>query len=61
MFGNWELVMAAYNAGPGRVRAAVKRAGSSDYWKIARFLPEETRSYVPVSYTHLDVYKRQAL
>lgn len=47
MFGNWELVMAAYNAGPGRVRAAVKRAGSSDYWKIARFLPEETRSYVP--------------
>ncbi len=47
MFGNWELVMAAYNAGPGRVRAAVKRAGSSDYWQIARFLPEETRSYVP--------------
>jgi membrane-bound lytic murein transglycosylase D len=47
MFGNWELVMAAYNAGPGRVRSAVKRAGSSDYWKIARFLPEETRSYVP--------------
>ncbi len=47
MFGNWELVMAAYNAGPGRVRAAVKRAGSSDYWKIAKYLPEETRSYVP--------------
>jgi membrane-bound lytic murein transglycosylase D len=47
MFGNWELVMAAYNAGPGRVKSAVKRAGSSDYWKIARFLPEETRSYVP--------------
>src|SRR5688572_28576518 len=47
MYGSWELVMAAYNAGPGRVRAAVKRAGSSDYWKIARFLPEETRSYVP--------------
>ncbi len=47
MFGDWELVMAAYNAGPGRVRAAVKRAGSSDYWKIARYLPEETRSYVP--------------
>lgn len=47
MFGNWELVMAAYNAGPGRVRSAVKRAGSSDYWKIAKYLPEETRSYVP--------------
>jgi membrane-bound lytic murein transglycosylase D len=46
-FGNWELVMAAYNAGPGRVRSAVRRAGSNDYWKIARYLPVETRSYVP--------------
>lgn len=39
--------MAAYNAGPGRVRAAVKRAGSSDYWKVSKYLPVETRSYVP--------------
>ncbi len=46
-FGNWELVMAAYNAGPGRVRSAVRRAGSSNYWEIARYLPKETRSYVP--------------
>ncbi len=46
-FGNWELVMAAYNAGPGRVRSAVRRAGTSDYWKMARYLPKETRSYVP--------------
>ncbi len=46
-FGNWELVMAAYNAGPGRVRSAVRRAGTSDYWKMARYLPRETRSYVP--------------
>ena len=47
MFGNWELVMAAYNAGPGRVKWALKRSGQTDYWKIARYLPEETRSYVP--------------
>ena len=47
MFGNWELVMAAYNAGPGRVRSAVKRAGTTDYWKVAKFLPQETQSYVP--------------
>lgn len=47
MFGNWELVMAAYNAGPGRVRGAVKRAGSNDYWKVSKYLPVETRAYVP--------------
>jgi len=47
MFGNWELVMAAYNAGPGRVRAAAKKAGTNDYWKMARYLPAETQSYVP--------------
>ena len=47
MFGNWELVMAAYNAGPGRVRSAVKKAGSTDYWKVAKFLPVETQTYVP--------------
>ena len=46
-FGNWELVMAAYNAGPGRVRSAIKRSGTTDYWKLCRYLPVETRSYVP--------------
>ena len=47
MFENWELVMAAYNAGPGRVKYAMRRSGSSDYWKVARYLPRETQSYVP--------------
>ena len=47
MFGNWELVMAAYNAGPGRVKWAAKKAGTNDYWKMARYLPVETQSYVP--------------
>lgn len=47
MFGDWELVMAAYNAGPGRVRSAIKRSGTTDYWKLAKYLPSETRAYVP--------------
>ena len=46
-FSDWELVMAAYNAGPGRVRSAMKRSGKSNYWELARYLPVETQQYVP--------------
>ncbi len=46
-FGNWELVMAAYNAGPGKIRSAIKRAGTNDYWAMSRYLPVETQNYVP--------------
>lgn len=48
MFGDWNLVMAAYNSGAGNVNKAIRRAGGvKDYWAIWPFLPRETRGYVP--------------
>lgn len=47
MFGDWELAMAAYNSGPGNVRKAMRRSGKKSFWDIYRYLPRETRSYVP--------------
>ena len=46
-YNDWALALAAYNSGPNRVNGAIKRAGSRNYWVIQRFLPEETRNYVP--------------
>jgi membrane-bound lytic murein transglycosylase D len=46
-FDDWALALAAYNSGSGRVNAAIKRAGSRDFWKIMPYLPKETRNYVP--------------
>lgn len=47
--GDWRLAWAAYNTGPGRVRRAVKRSGTSDFWKIQAgpYLAAETDNYVP--------------
>ena len=46
-FDDWTLAIAAYNSGPGRVRKAIRLSGSRDFWKLKRFLPKETRNYVP--------------
>ncbi len=50
MFGDWYLVMAAYNSGPGTVQHAVERTGYADFWEMykANVLPQETRNYVPI-------------
>ncbi len=48
MFGDWEIAMAAYNCGPGNVRKAIRRSGGKKtFWEIYRWLPRETRGYVP--------------
>lgn len=51
-YGDWSLVIAAYNAGPGTVNKAIRRAGGdptkADFWSIYTYLPEETRGYVPM-------------
>jgi len=48
IYHNWELVLAAYNCGPGNVNKAIKRSGyQKNYWKLWPYLPKETRGYVP--------------
>ncbi|MCX7862359.1 MAG: LysM peptidoglycan-binding domain-containing protein [Bacteroidales bacterium] len=47
VFQDWHLVLAAYNCGPGNVNKAIKRSGKNNYWGIYKYLPRETRGYVP--------------
>ncbi|WP_340198830.1 lytic transglycosylase domain-containing protein [Ascidiimonas sp. W6] len=46
-FKDWELVLAAYNCGRGRVKRILKKTGKKDYWEIIKHLPKETQLYVP--------------
>ena len=48
VFGDWNLVIAAYNCGPENINKAIHRSnGEKDYWQIYPYLPKETRGYVP--------------
>jgi membrane-bound lytic murein transglycosylase D len=48
MFHDWQLVLAAYNSGPGTVRNAIRRSGyKKNFWEVYARLPRETKSYVP--------------
>lgn len=48
-FNSWQLAVAAYNAGAGRVRGAIRRTGSDDFWQLIKgsHLHKETKYYVP--------------
>jgi membrane-bound lytic murein transglycosylase D len=50
LFGDWYLVMAAYNSGPITVSKAIERTGYADFWELQkrRVLPKQTQNYVPI-------------
>lgn len=48
IYHDWNLVLAAYNCGPGTINKAIRRSGGEkDFWKLYNYLPQETRGYVP--------------
>jgi membrane-bound lytic murein transglycosylase D len=50
LFGDWYLVMAAYNSGPLNVSRAIERTGYADFWELQKrgALPKQTQNYVPI-------------
>lgn len=68
MYGDWTLVIAAYNCGPGNVNKAIRRSGGKkNFWEIYYRLPRETRGYVPAfiaatyAFHHYEDYGIKAL
>jgi membrane-bound lytic murein transglycosylase D len=63
MFGDWYLVMAAYNAGPMGVVKAIERTGYADFWELQKrhALPKQTQNYVPIILALTLVAKEPAL
>jgi len=58
IFGDWDLVLASYNAGPGNVTKAIRRSGGKqNYWNIRPFLPRETQGYVPAFIATMYIYE----
>ena len=58
IFGDWDLVLASYNAGPGNVTKAIRRSGTyKNYWNIRKNLPQETQGYVPAFLATMYVYE----
>jgi len=61
MYGDWQLVLAAYNCGPGNVNKAMRRSGGTNFWEIYDYLPRETRGYVPafIAATYVMTYANE--
>ena len=58
MFGDWDLVLASYNSGPGNVAKAIRRSGGQkNYWNIRKNLPKETQGYVPAFLATMYLYE----
>ncbi len=59
MFGDWNIALASYNAGEGKLQRTIRKTGTKDFWKIAqtRYLRRETRNYVPSAHAAIMVGK----
>jgi len=58
IFGDWDLVLASYNSGPGNVAKAIRRSGGQqNYWNIRKNLPRETQGYVPAFLATMYIYE----
>lgn len=61
IYGDWYLAFSAYNAGPGKVNQAIKRGGTTDYWRLSssrsRLFRQETKDYVPKVLAALHIVK----
>jgi membrane-bound lytic murein transglycosylase D len=58
IFGDWDLVLASYNSGPGNVAKAIRRSGGQqNYWNIRKNLPKETQGYLPAFLATMYIYE----